>query len=97
MRAASYGRVLSLYSMCWRGNFGQADYVAAKAGTVGLTPTIALEYAQDGVTVIAIALGLIATPMLASTDSAARDLPIRKIPQRRTGSAADIANAAAFL
>lgn len=97
MRSAGYGRIVSLSSMCWRGNFGQANYVAAKAGVVGLTRTVALEGARDGITANAIAPGLIATPMLASMNSAAREKLIGKIPVRHTGVPDDIAVAASFL
>ncbi|MBY8862323.1 SDR family oxidoreductase [Nocardia sp. CA2R105] len=97
MRSRGYGRIVSFSSMSWRGNFGQANYVAAKAGIVGLTRTIALETARDGITANAIAPGLIDTPMLASMDDAVRAKLIGKVPQRVTGQPADIAEAAAFL
>ena len=97
MRARGYGRIISFSSMSWRGNFGQANYVAAKAGIVGLTRALALEGARDGITANAIAPGLIETPMLASMNDAARDLLVRKVPMRHTGDPADIAEGAAFL
>jgi 3-oxoacyl-[acyl-carrier protein] reductase len=97
MRAAAYGRVLSFASMSWRGNFGQVNYVAAKAGVVGFTRGFALEGARYGVTANAIAPGLIETPMLASMNASARDLLVSKVPMRNTGQPEDIAAAAAFL
>ncbi|MGV9928354.1 SDR family NAD(P)-dependent oxidoreductase [Nocardia rhamnosiphila] len=97
MRARNYGRIVSFSSMSWRGNFGQANYVAAKAGIVGLTRTIALETARQGITANAIAPGLIETPMLASMNAPAREKLIAKVPQRRTGQPDDIAEAAAYL
>jgi 3-oxoacyl-[acyl-carrier protein] reductase len=97
MKAAGYGRVLSFSSMSWRGNFGQVNYVAAKAGVVGFTRGFALEGARYGVTSNAIAPGLIETPMLASMNDAARDLLVKKVPMRHTGDPHDIAAAAAFL
>ncbi|MFJ1456020.1 SDR family oxidoreductase [Nocardia sp. N2S4-5] len=97
MRSRGYGRIVSFSSMSWRGNFGQANYVAAKAGIVGLTRTIALETARQGITANAIAPGLIDTPMLASMNTAARDKLIAKVPQRKTGQPRDIAEAAAYL
>jgi 3-oxoacyl-[acyl-carrier protein] reductase len=97
MRARGYGRIISFSSMSWRGNFGQANYVAAKAGIVGLTRALALEGARNGITVNAIAPGLIETPMLASMNDAARDLLVGKVPMKHTGDPSDIAEGAAFL
>jgi 3-oxoacyl-[acyl-carrier protein] reductase len=97
MKERGYGRIVSFSSMSWRGNFGQSNYVAAKAGIVGLTRTLALEGARHGITANAIAPGLIETPMLASMNGPARDKLTSKIPMRHTGRPTDIAEAAAFL
>ena len=97
MRKRQYGRVLSFSSMSWRGNFGQTNYVAAKAGVVGFTRGFALEGATHGVTANAIAPGLIETPMLSSMNGPARDKLVGKVPMRHTGQPEDIAAAAAFL
>jgi 3-oxoacyl-[acyl-carrier protein] reductase len=97
MKRQGYGRIVSFSSMSWRGNFGQANYVAAKAGIVGLTRTLALEGARHGITANAIAPGLIETPMLASMNGPAREKLAGKIPMRHTGRPEDIAEAAAFL
>jgi NAD(P)-dependent dehydrogenase (short-subunit alcohol dehydrogenase family) len=97
MQERRYGRILSFSSMSWRGNFGQANYVAAKAGIVGLTRTIALEGARRGITANAIAPGLIETPMLASMNGPAREKLVAKVPLGHTGEPGDIAEAAAYL
>lgn len=97
MKARRRGRIISFASMSWRGNYGQSNYVAAKAGIVGMARGLALEVARYGITVNAIAPGLIETPMLASMDDRAREKLIGKVPLRRTGDPDDIANAAAFL
>jgi len=97
MKERGYGRIVSFSSMSWRGNFGQSNYVAAKAGIVGLTRTLALEGARHGITANAIAPGLIETPMLASMNGPARDKLTAKVPMRHTGQPTDIAEAAAFL
>ncbi|MEH0420774.1 SDR family oxidoreductase [Streptomyces sp. B21-083] len=97
MKRQGYGRIVSFSSMSWRGNFGQTNYVAAKAGVVGMTRTLALEGARHGITANAIAPGLIETPMLASMNGPARDKLTAKVPMRHTGRPEDIAEAAAFL
>lgn len=97
MRARSYGRIVSFSSMSWRGNYGQANYVAAKAGIVGMTRTVALEGARHGITANGIAPGLIETPMLASMNGPARDKLVGKVPLGHTGEPSDIAAAAAYL
>ncbi|MGW5276389.1 SDR family oxidoreductase [Streptomyces sp. NPDC004044] len=97
MKRQGYGRIVSFSSMSWRGNFGQTNYVAAKAGIVGMTRTLALEGARHGITANAIAPGLIETPMLASMNGPARDKLTNKVPMRHTGRPEDIAEAAAFL
>lgn len=97
MKRQGYGRIVSFSSMSWRGNFGQTNYVAAKAGVVGMTRTLALEGARHGITANAIAPGLIETPMLASMNGPARAKLTSKVPMRHTGRPEDIAEAAAFL
>lgn len=97
MKQRRYGRILSLSSMSWRGNFGQANYAAAKAGVIGAARTVALEGARFGITSNVIAPGLIDTPMLASMKPAVRDKLASRIPTGRIGQTADVAEAAAYL
>jgi 3-oxoacyl-[acyl-carrier protein] reductase len=97
MKERGYGRILSMSSMSWRGNFGQVNYAAAKAGVIGLSRTIALEGAAHGVTANVIAPGLIDTPMLASMNGPAREKLSRRVPVGRIGRPEEIAEAAAFL
>lgn len=97
MKERGYGRIVSMSSICWRGNYGQANYAAAKAGIVGLARTIALEGAAHGITSNVISPGVFDTPMLASLTEAARDRLASRVPVRRVGRPAEIADAAAYL
>lgn len=97
MKERRYGRLLCISSMSWRGNFGQTNYAAAKAGVVGLARTVALEGARYGVTCNALAPGLIDTPMLASMDGPEREKLSAKVPVQRLGTPDDIAEAALYL
>jgi 3-oxoacyl-[acyl-carrier protein] reductase len=79
------------------GNAGQANYVASKAGLIGLTKTIAREYANRNVTANAVAPGFIDTAMTqALTEQVRADLA-KQIPLGRLGSSGDVANAVRFL
>ena len=90
-----YSRIINISSVvAFSGNHGQANYVASKAGLIGLTKTLALEWASRNMTVNAIAPGFIHTPMTDTLDSSAL---IQKIPCKRMGTAEDVAFAAVFL
>jgi len=97
MKQRHYGRILSLSSMSWHGNFGQVNYAAAKAGVIGAARTVALEGARHGITSNVIAPGLIDTPMLAAMKPTVRDKLASRIPARHIGRPEDIAEAAAYL
>jgi 3-oxoacyl-[acyl-carrier protein] reductase len=89
-----FGRVINIASVVGpRANAGQANYAAAKAGLIGMTKTIAVEVARRGVTVNAIAPGLIATDMTADLDGEL----LAAVPARRAGSPEDVAACARFL
>lgn len=94
MVRARFGRVINIASVIGpRANAGQANYAAAKAGLIGMTKTIAVEVARRGVTVNAIAPGLIATDMTADLDGAL----LSAVPARRAGTPDDVAACARFL
>ncbi|MCR5502721.1 MAG: 3-oxoacyl-[acyl-carrier-protein] reductase [Lachnospiraceae bacterium] len=92
------GRIINISSVVGlMGNAGQTNYAASKAGLIGLTKSMAKEYAAKGITVNAIAPGYIETAMTgAMTDGAAEKI-LESIPLKRAGSPEDVANLAAFL
>ncbi len=79
------------------GNFGQANYSAAKAGLIGLTKTTAREVASRGVTVNAVAPGFIDTEMTQKLDEKVRNSMLEQIPLGKFGSPEDVADSVAFL
>jgi 3-oxoacyl-[acyl-carrier protein] reductase len=98
MMRARAGRIINIASIVAEmGNAGQANYVAAKAGLIGLTKAIAIEIAARNVTVNAVAPGFIATPMTdVLSDQIKADLTNR-IPLGRMGTARDVGSAIVFL
>ncbi len=98
MMRQKYGRIISISSVVGlHGNAGQANYAASKAGLIGLTRSAAKELAARGVTVNAVAPGLIDTDMTAVLPGAAKDAILSSIPAARAGTPADVAKAVAFL
>ena len=98
MMRAKAGRIINISSIVAEmGNAGQANYVAAKAGLIGLTKAIAMEIASRNITVNAVAPGFIQTPMTdVLPDKVKEDLKTR-IPLGRMGSPRDVAAAIVFL
>ncbi|HEY1778044.1 MAG TPA: 3-oxoacyl-ACP reductase FabG [Solirubrobacteraceae bacterium] len=94
MIRARFGRVINIASVVGpRANAGQANYAASKAAVIGFTKTAAVEVARRGVTINAVAPGLIATDMTA-------DIPtvlLERVPAQRAGSPEEVAAAVAFL
>lgn len=92
------GRIINITSVVGViGNPGQANYCAAKAGMIGFTKSLALEVAAHGITVNAVAPGFIETDMTSQLNEEQREWIATKIPMKRTGTPADIANMIVFL
>jgi NAD(P)-dependent dehydrogenase (short-subunit alcohol dehydrogenase family) len=98
MAARGWGRVINISSIVGRiGNFGQANYAAAKAGLIGLTKTLAREYARKGVTVNAVAPGFIKTRMLDGVPERAMESVINMTPVGRLGDPMEIGAGVLYL
>jgi 3-oxoacyl-[acyl-carrier protein] reductase len=98
MIRAKAGRIINISSVVARsGNAGQANYVAAKAGLIGLTKAIAMEIASRNITVNAVAPGFVETPMTDVLSEKVKEELKTRIPLGRMGSGRDIAAAIVFL
>jgi 3-oxoacyl-[acyl-carrier protein] reductase len=98
MMRARAGRIINIASVVAQmGNAGQANYVASKAGLIGLTKAIAVEIASRNVTVNAVAPGFIETPMTDVLSAEVKEDLKKRIPLGRMGTTRDVAAAIVFL
>ena len=98
MMRQRYGRIINISSVVGlHGNAGQANYAASKAGLIGLTKSVAKEYAARNITANAVAPGFIETDMTAAMPESARAAAAAAIPAGRIGRVEDVAAAVAFL
>ncbi len=98
MREQTFGRIINISSINGqKGQMGQTNYSAAKAGVIGFTKALAQETARKGITVNCIAPGYIDTDMVAAVPQAALDGIIATIPVGRLGTADEIAHCVTFL
>jgi 3-oxoacyl-[acyl-carrier protein] reductase len=98
MMKARQGRIVNIASIIGvRGNAGQANYAASKAGVIGLTKTTAREFASRNITCNAVAPGFIQTPMTQGLGEKAAEELMKAIPLGFLGETKDVANAVLFL
>ena len=101
MREKRYGKIINISSDSWRGNPGQINYAASKAGVIGMTKTTAKELGPKGINVNVISPGWIWTDMLKSMPPAMIERMEKSLPERvplnRKGLPEDVANLALFL
>ena len=92
------GKIINIASVVGiMGNAGQANYVASKAGIIGLTKSLAKEFGARGVTCNAVAPGFIQTKMTDSLTDEVKEQYLKQIPLNKFGSAEDVANTVTFL
>jgi acetoacetyl-CoA reductase len=92
------GRIIQVSSFVGKmGNFGQANYAAAKAGIIGLTKTVAIELARYNVTANAVCPGFTETDMYTQVPDHVKEQIIKRIPLGRVGTAQEVARAVRFL
>lgn len=93
-----YGRIVNASSVVGiQGNFGQTNYVATKAGVIGMTKVWAREYGRKGITVNAVAPGFIMTEMMSTIPEKVLDMFRGKTPLSRLGEVEEVANVYCFL
>lgn len=98
MMQAGYGRIINAASVVGvYGNFGQTNYVAAKAGVIGMTKTWAKELGGKGITVNAVAPGFIETAMVEDIPDHLKQMVIFQTPLKRMGTSQEVAHAYLFL
>ena len=98
MRRKGFGRVINITSINGqKGQFGQTNYCASKAGISGFSKALALDEARNGITVNCVAPGYCATDMVAAVPDAVLQKILAEIPLHRLGEPADVARAVLFL
>ena len=93
-----YGKIINITSIVGHtGNLGQANYAASKAGIIGFSKSLAIEYAKKNININCISPGFIKTEMTDKIDEEFKKMLISKIPSGDLGTGQDVANTAAFL
>ena len=93
-----YGRIVNITSIVGHtGNIGQANYAASKAGIIGMTKSLAIEYAKKNITLNCVSPGFIKTNMTENILESVKAMLTSRIPMSKLGSGEDVANSVAFL
>ncbi len=93
-----YGRIVNITSVVGHtGNVGQANYSAAKAGIIGMSKSLAIEYAKKNITINCVSPGFIQSRMTDNIVESVKNILQSKIPMSRLGKGEDVANSVAFL
>ena len=93
-----YGRIVNITSVVGHtGNLGQANYAASKAGIIGMTKSLAIEYAKKNITLNCVSPGFIKTRMTENILESVKVMLTSRIPMSKLGSGEDVANSVAFL
>ena len=93
-----YGRVINITSIVGHtGNLGQSNYSASKAGIIGMTKSLAIEYAKKNITLNCVSPGFIQTKMTDNIADNIKEVLTSKIPMAKLGTGDDVANTVAFL
>ena len=93
-----YGRIINITSIVGHtGNIGQSNYAASKAGIIGMSKSLAIEYAKKNITINCVSPGFIQTDMTEKISENVKNVLISKIPMSKLGTGEDVANTVAFL
>ena len=93
-----YGRIINITSIVGHtGNLGQSNYSASKAGIIGMSKSLAIEYAKKNITINCVSPGFIVSDMTTNIAEKVREFLISRIPMGKLGSGEDVSNCVAFL
>jgi 3-oxoacyl-[acyl-carrier protein] reductase len=93
-----YGRIVNITSVVGHtGNLGQANYAASKAGIIGMSKSLAIEYAKKNITINCVSPGFIQSKMTDNIVESIKSVLTSRIPMSRLGTGEDVSNTVAFL